>query len=392
MGVSRVRDLQRRIAFSQQVQKTQAAQGGHIRPLLFYGMFAVLVTTNILTLVALLMNGDIASLVKGSTDQFQVAYQDRITSLRLEVDRLHSRQYAQAGNLNLQLQELSHQQEVLSEQHNYVKALAEKARELGIDTAAIADMAPIDTTLITGAISTGRNELPDLEYITQSITDMMDESRMALAALSDAARDSADTIVSELDQIGLSPKLPADFSEGVGGPFEPVPGDHDPDSLVSDANAVIAAFERFRVVRHVAAIAPIHKPLAGKVRQSSSFGVRKDPFLNRKAFHSGVDFAAPSGTLVSSAGAGTVSFVGNKSGYGKVVEIQHLGGLTTRYAHLSAFITKVGAKVEAGTPIAKVGSTGRSTGPHLHFEVRKHDKAISPLAYLRAGAQLARFL
>ncbi len=387
--MSRVRNSNRRVAFSQK----QQSHGGHIRPLVFYGMFAVLLTTNVLTLVALLMSGDISNLLKGSADQLQVAYQDRIVALRLEVDRLHSRQYAQAGNLNLQLQELSHQQEVLSEQHNYVKALAEKARELGIDTAAIEDMAPIDDTLITGSITPARaSEFPDLEYITQSIGNMMDESRMALTALSDAATDSADTIVAELDRIGLRPALPEVEASGVGGPFEPVPGDINPDSLVNDANAVVAAFERFRIARDAAALAPIQFPVTGKVRQSSTFGVRKDPFLKRQAFHAGLDFAAPSGTIVNSAGAGTVTFVGRKSGYGNVVEVQHMDGLITRYAHLSAFITQKGAKVSAGTPIAKVGSTGRSTGPHLHFEVRKHDKPVNPAAYIKAGKQLARFL
>ncbi|MHB1111148.1 MAG: M23 family metallopeptidase, partial [Devosia sp.] len=93
-----------------------------------------------------------------------------------------------------------------------------------------------------------------------------------------------------------------------------------------------------------------------------------------------------------SAGYGKVTFAGQKSGYGNVVEITHGAGLLTRYAHLSGFIAKEGQTVQTGTPIAKVGSTGRSTGPHLHFEVRREEQAVDPGKYLAAGKRLARFL
>jgi murein DD-endopeptidase MepM/ murein hydrolase activator NlpD len=93
-----------------------------------------------------------------------------------------------------------------------------------------------------------------------------------------------------------------------------------------------------------------------------------------------------------SAGAGTVTFVGPLSGYGNVVEITHANGLVTRYGHLSAFLAKEGQKVSTGTPIARVGSTGRSTGPHLHFEVRRGDTAVDPARYLKAGRALAEIL
>jgi murein DD-endopeptidase MepM/ murein hydrolase activator NlpD len=128
------------------------------------------------------------------------------------------------------------------------------------------------------------------------------------------------------------------------------------------------------------------------MRMSSGYGNRKDPFTRRKAFHAGVDFPAPSGTTVLSAGAGTVVFAGQKSGYGNVVEVSHGGGLITRYAHLSAFLVKEGQAVSTGTPIARVGSTGRSTGPHLHFEVRRKDGAVDPAGYLAVGKRLRQYL
>ena len=93
-----------------------------------------------------------------------------------------------------------------------------------------------------------------------------------------------------------------------------------------------------------------------------------------------------------SAGAGTVSFVGQISGYGNVVEVTHPGGLITRYGHLSAFLAKLGDAVSTGSPIARVGSTGRSTGPHLHFEVRRADNAVDPARYLNAGKILQKVM
>ncbi len=92
--------------------------------------------------------------------------------------------------------------------------------------------------------------------------------------------------------------------------------------------------------------------------------------------------------MVRSAGAGKVTFVGQRAGYGKLVEVTHGNGLVTRYGHLSAYIATLGETVETGTPIAKVGSTGRSTGPHLHFEVRKGNVAIDPKPYIDAGRRL----
>jgi murein DD-endopeptidase MepM/ murein hydrolase activator NlpD len=92
-----------------------------------------------------------------------------------------------------------------------------------------------------------------------------------------------------------------------------------------------------------------------------------------------------------SAGYGKVTFVGQRSGYGNVVEVTHSAGLLTRYGHLSAFLVKEGQVVNAGTPIAKVGSTGRSTGPHLHFEVRSKDRAVDPGKFLAVGRQLAEY-
>ncbi len=358
-----------------------------IRPGLFYGLFAVLFGTNCLTLVALLMAPDISSLLNGQNDRVFAAYENRIAQLRVEVDRLHSRHFAQAGDINLQLQELTQQQELLLEQHQLVRQLAEKAAELGIETAALTP--PDGTGDSIGPLASSPADLP---AVGQSMRQMLDESRLALAGLAETATDSTDDILDELGKIGIRPDLPEDLTDGVGGPLLPESDGADPDGIIDDANDVYLALARFSAARGAIELAPVHQPLANPGRVSSGFGSRKDPFTGGRAFHSGIDFPAQRGTNVLSAGSGTVGFVGQRSGYGNLVEITHGAGLVTRYGHLSSFLVQEGQVVDAGTPIATVGSTGRSTGPHLHFEVRREDVSVDPNRYLAVGKRLMRFL
>ena len=117
---------------------------------------------------------------------------------------------------------------------------------------------------------------------------------------------------------------------------------------------------------------------------SSGFGYRADPFTGAGAFHPGLDFRGPLGAPIYAAARGIVSFVGQRSGYGNCVEIDHGNGLITRYAHMSGFRTVVGKPVQPGEVIGLIGSTGRSTGPHLHFEVRINDRPVNPRPFLEA--------
>ncbi len=118
---------------------------------------------------------------------------------------------------------------------------------------------------------------------------------------------------------------------------------------------------------------------------SSGFGYRADPFTGTGAFHPGLDFRGPIGAPIYAAAPGRVSFVGQRSGYGNCVEIDHGNGLQTRYAHMSGFRTQVGRQVRSGEVIGLIGSTGRSTGPHLHFEVRIADRPVNPRPFLEAA-------
>lgn len=119
-------------------------------------------------------------------------------------------------------------------------------------------------------------------------------------------------------------------------------------------------------------------------KTTSKFGTRRDPFNeNKSQFHRGVDIGCPIGTKIYSARAGRVTFAGYADGYGKLVILEHEHGYTTYYGHLSRFSIKEGDKVGAGQSIALSGNTGRTTGPHLHFEIRRHGRALNPQTFIR---------
>lgn len=127
---------------------------------------------------------------------------------------------------------------------------------------------------------------------------------------------------------------------------------------------------------------PAGMPVNGYI--SSYFGGRPDPFSGHSARHTGIDIAAPKGAPVTAVAEGMVTFAGQRNGYGNVVEIDHGNGYVTRYAHNSALSVHPGERVRIGDTIARAGSTGRSTGPHVHFEVWYHDRVVNPLAYVRS--------
>lgn len=129
---------------------------------------------------------------------------------------------------------------------------------------------------------------------------------------------------------------------------------------------------------------PFYRPTSNPA-MSSSYGVRFDPFTRRPAFHSGLDFPGGFHTPILATAPGVVSFTGVRSGYGNTIEIDHGGGFKTRYAHLQAMAVRVGERVAIGQRVGGMGSTGRSTGPHLHYEVWANGRAQNPNRFLKAG-------
>jgi murein DD-endopeptidase MepM/ murein hydrolase activator NlpD len=131
---------------------------------------------------------------------------------------------------------------------------------------------------------------------------------------------------------------------------------------------------------------PLAMPVSGsQFERTSGFGARVDPFTGQYAFHSGVDFAGPWGSVIQSTAPGRVIYAGQRGGYGNMVEIDHGFGIHTRYGHLSKILVQLGANVAAGAPIGKLGSTGRSTGPHVHYEVWYNDVVRNPSTFIEAG-------
>lgn len=199
----------------------------------------------------------------------------------------------------------------------------------------------------------------------------------------------------------LVPDKPADARGGQGGLLLPPRGcfDGSPEALATpleDLQHTEVAARCLRTMldqmmesvaqRNAALMAiPSRRPVQARARLGSAFGNRVDPFNKHLAFHSGVDFALPTGADVLAAAGGRIRFAGRNGGYGKLLEIDHGNGLVTRYAHLSRFHVRVGEVVTPGQRIAAAGSTGRSTGPHLHFEVLHNGRFADPQRFLALG-------
>ncbi|MEL6919980.1 MAG: M23 family metallopeptidase [Pseudomonadota bacterium] len=152
-----------------------------------------------------------------------------------------------------------------------------------------------------------------------------------------------------------------------------------------------AALSALDTTREQVRAFPIAHPAPGRAI-TSKFGNRRDPILGKSAFHAGIDFRTPTGTPIVATAGGKIVKAGRHGGYGNLVEIKHENGLATRYAHLSRISVKKGQRVEAGVKIGAAGSTGRSTGPHLHYEVRRGSKAVNPMNYLSAGKRLSSYI
>ena len=171
---------------------------------------------------------------------------------------------------------------------------------------------------------------------------------------------------------------------GQGGPFVPYHPDmrptEDADTLEEEIEVNISRWAQLRdLVSTLPLIAPIEKGFT-----SSRFGRRKDPITKRWAMHKGLDLGGRYKTPVRSTAPGTVVFAARRAYYGRTIDVQHENGLMTRYAHLYRIKVKRGQKVGLGETIGLLGSSGRSTGPHVHYEIRHLGKALNPRKFLRA--------
>lgn len=355
----------------------------------------------------LVLRDDLIGATVARQARLQQAYEDRISALRAQVDRITSRQLLDQQLMENKVAELLGRQAELTARDGRLRPLLERASgerlprsaplpsqkpDLRADlstmtgyAAAAEKTAAAPDPLTTGSVADEADRI--FVQINQSLRRIETQQITRIRDLTENAYQTAESISDALKSAGLS--LDASYGErDVGGPlvsFE-APAAFEAevvelDDALNTLDAIKAAARRF----------PIGNPMPGQP-VTSSFGVRKDPLLGRPAHHSGMDFRARTGHPVRSTGAGVVVKAGWNGGYGRMVEIDHGGGLTTRYAHMSKVLVRKGEKIESGTIVGKVGSSGRSTGPHLHYEVRRKGGAINPLRMLKAGKKVREFL
>lgn len=251
-----------------------------------------------------------------------------------------------------------------------------------------------------GATARARDELEDAADLARAETDAVLEEKRELEARNDAifARlEEAVTISMEpLDNMFRAAGLSTDDLlaqvrkgySGQGGPLTPINLSTKgvaPSPEESRANAILGGLDRMNLYRLAAVKTPFGMPVQDSFRFTSGFGVRQDPKGWGNRMHEGTDFAASYGTPIYATADGVVTFAGWENGYGRLVKIQHAFGIETRYGHQSNIRVTVGQRVSRGERIGDMGNSGRSTGTHLHYEVRLNGTAVNPMTFIKAA-------
>lgn len=276
-------------------------------------------------------------------------------------------------------------------------AQTEMAQQLQASDAALADLATAleETADIRDHAQSAASRLSFQVASLQAEYDLRrDQQNRLMSRLEDAARlslGSLDTVFSKtgVDLDKVLAEVKRDYS-GSGGLFIPIEADigfDQPNDDGDDTNRVktlLSDMERINSMRIAIDRLPFLRPV-GPARFSSGYGPRKDPKNGRKAFHGGIDFAAPRGTAIYATGDGEVVFSARQRGYGNLIKIRHAFGYETVYAHLNRRRVQVGDKVKRGDRIGDMGNTGRSTGTHLHYEIRVNGNTINPAKYIEAA-------
>ena len=407
-----------------------------VRPVAFWiivGTLVIMAGWSAVTATYFAFRDDVLTRLLTRQAQMQFAYEDRIADLRGQVDRLAGRQLLDQEQFEGKLEAMARRQAVLESRTAALSTLPDTAPTGSIKgasrgaipapaTAAPAIMAPQaapkpspinDTVILIAppereARLESRNALAATKLAASPVSAGI-EGTLARLQLSldryeagqtrtlntleetyDAKARKMRNLLADLglDLGKIAPALPA---RATGGPFVPV--------TAQGASAFDRQLYRIRLARgqvdrlnRTLAAVPIRKPMFGELEATSGFGVRSDPFLRGPAMHTGLDFRADIGEPARATAAGTVTMAGRNGGYGNMVEVDHGNGFATRYAHLSAIDVEVGQTVRIGQVVGKTGSTGRSTGPHLHYETRVDGEAVDPQKFLRAGVRLGGVL
>lgn len=366
------------------------------------------------------------------------AQEDRLMDLRQRIDRMSARQLLNQDSIEVRVASLIARQAELEARHMVVNEMATRAERANVLPSPVAPSAPsaLPSSLsafapapASGQPRTKPRPLPadlpaagfsplspraSVENLVNEIekrsAQVEREQTERLAAIGDAAEGAMNQSRRMVAAIGLDPSrfgknafaLPAlkrlapldslmlrdvgDNDTAMGGPLlPPVPGLAAAERFEAQTQRAEKALESAGRARSILETLPVGRPMPERFEQTSGFGTRVDPFVGSLAMHAGIDFRAPTGTPVKAISGGRVMTAGTQGGYGRMVEIDHGFGLTTRYAHMSAIEVSEGETVKKGDIIGAVGSTGRSTGPHLHYEVRIDEEATDPMRFVRAG-------
>jgi len=338
--------------------------------------------------------------------RMQHAYEDRIAALRSDIDRLTSRQLLNQEEIEAQMAKLLGRQAVLDTRQDIIAGLSQAARRVGLapldgdaadppqpDEQAAAPPTPPQPFTTGALMPAAADDGPQatIDDVAVSLDALARDQVAYVDAVADTVAAGTDRIAAALKRIGHEVPRHAAPAADVGGPFVGLDEDADPETFRAGVDLITGELERFAAIRRYASQLPLAQPIPGAV-VTSRYGTRVDPFLGRPAIHTGVDFRSARGLSVPATAGGTVIFAGPNGGYGRMVEIDHGRGVTTRFAHLSEVLVTVGQVVSKGTIVGKAGSTGRSTGPHLHYEVRVDGAAVNPMSYIAAGSEIAPLL
>ncbi|TPL57087.1 M23 family peptidase [Mesorhizobium sp. B2-4-2] len=377
----------------------------------------------------LVLRDDLIGATTARQARMQQAYEDRISALRAQVDRITSRQLLDQQLMETKVSELLERQTQLSQRHGRLGPLLDRAEnEVGAATAEdpAVPAKPDKHAEVTGSIAqpaqsyalaslgaapgaadtrpfslwaTRSDPLPNdsaadradklFISINKSLKSIENDQLTRISILADNAYKNADAITQALEAAGLP--VDSDFGKNesdVGGPLIPLDSSMFFDSKVKELDEALDTLDQ---LKKEARRLPLANPAPGH-SVTSPFGMRTDPILGTAALHSGMDFRAPIGMAAKVTAPGVVIKAGWNGGYGRMVEVDHGNGFATRYGHLSEIDVTVGEKVDAGAVIGKTGSSGRSTGPHLHYEVRHNGEAIDPLRFLTVGKKVAQYL
>lgn len=337
----------------------------------------------------------------GSQQQWRqevvMRYEQRIAELRKEVNTAVSRQAIMQQSMESRVARLLEKQRELNLRSDALKG---RLRKVDDDQAQIITPSATWTNRLASTMETRTGlRLGSFQTTTkptqlasrdvfETLEDALAQSELAqLTALEKAktrAAQKAKSLASILKKQGMT----IENGNAVGGPLIQLKGADRFTDTVQALDHQLATLDR---VRLAATYLPHGSPVKDR-KISSRFGRRKDPFTGRSAMHGGLDFRARRGTPVLVTAAGRVTKASRAGGYGKLVEVDHGGGITTRYAHLHRISVTVGQRIDRNTKIGTVGSTGRSTGPHLHYEVRRKGRVLDPLTYVRLEKKLRPYL